>query len=167
MCLTVHDLPPAATEDLGKRAMTQVLVLRGETPRWGQLKVASMSSQKGSALASTLGTLTHSRLSAGIVWKLSCVSAQQDGEQPGAGAGVQPLRTTIKLDFSGWQESRGQRQRFPRFRLLILSLGRPQKSLLRFRLGADLTSIGFPPGHHGLCQPGHHRGETCPSRGSP
>jgi hypothetical protein len=94
--------------------------------------VASTSSQKGPALASTLGTLTHSRLSVGIVWKLSCVSAQQDGEQPGAGAGVQPLRTTIKLDFSGWQESRGQRQRFPRFRLLILSLGRPGKSLLRF-----------------------------------
>jgi hypothetical protein len=32
MCLTIHDLPPAATEDLGKRTVTQVLVLRGRHP---------------------------------------------------------------------------------------------------------------------------------------
>lgn len=90
--------------------------------------------------------LTHSRLSAGIVWKLSCISVQRDGVLLGAGEGVQPLLTTIKLDFSRGQkqESRGQRPRFPRVPLPCLR--NPQNSLLRSNL-KGLVCEQKGPGH--------------------
>lgn len=108
MCLTIHSLPQAAAVDLGERAMAQVLVL-WESRREQQLTVLLKSLKRGPGPAPIPGTLTHSRLSSGIVWKLSWVSTQQGREGLGTGGGVQPLRTTIKLDFSGGPESRDQR----------------------------------------------------------
>lgn len=112
------------------------------------------------------GTLTHSRLSAGIVWKLSCISVQQDGLRLGAGEGVRPLLTTIKLDFSRGQrqESRGQRQRFPRVPLPCLR--NSQNSVLRSNLKVLVCGQKGP----GLNYPGSTRaalwgGKTCPSGG--
>lgn len=93
---------------------------------------------------------------------------KQGEARPGCGAGVQPLLTTIKLDFSRVQrkkaEVRGKGSQ--ETSSLALSLGDPQKSLLRSPLKV-LGSEQKGPGHNYPVSPRKALWgeETRPSRG--